>query len=175
MILTDVWVPGLPKTKGSLTFRGNGYVEENVKGSARWRVLVAERVRADRRRRGLTSPSAGPVAVRALFWLPPAASPAPFETYAAVHTRSGDVDKLARNVLDALGANAAVAAKNGGAYVDDVQVVDLRAVKMLAGGLVLPPGLALTVWELTPALLAQDEGMYWMPERGRVERGVPTS
>jgi hypothetical protein len=154
VILTECWIPGQPKTKGSLNFVGDRYVEENVKGSARWRVLVADAVRRDRVRRGLSEPATGPVAVRALFWLP----------VDPIKPRAGDVDKLARNVLDAPAADAKVASKNGGAFVNDNQVCDLLAVKMLATPQ-LPPGLALTVWELerdaSPA--------YSIAERVRIE------
>jgi hypothetical protein len=163
VLLTEVWVPGLPKTKGSLNFVGDRYVEESVKGSARWRVLVADAVRRDRHRRfhGEQRPSDQPVSVRAVFWLPPpaASTRSPIAdvaraTGAPVHAGSGDVDKLARNVLDALGANAAVAAKNGGAYLDDVQVVTLGVLKvMTAPG--LSPGMLLRVDEL---------GVEWLTE-----------
>lgn len=160
MILTECWIPGLPKTKGSLNFIGDRYVEESVKGSARWRVLVAEAVRRDRRARAgngrTVEPAYGPIAVRALFWLP----------VEPIKPRAGDIDKLARNVLDALADDAKVASKNGGAYVNDNQVCDLRAVKLLADDQ-HSPGLLLTVWSLGAGLIEQDTG--WMRlERDRV-------
>lgn len=157
LTLTECWVPGRPKTKGSLDVvnASTGHVRENVAGSARWRLLVADAVRRDRARRfgADARPSVFPVAVRCAFWLPPPANPAGEWRDAPIHTRAGDVDKLARNVLDALANDAANAAMNGGAYVNDVQVCDLRAVKLLATPPGLLPGLLLSVWELAPAYL----------------------
>jgi Holliday junction resolvase RusA-like endonuclease len=166
MILTECWIPGLPKTKGSLNFIGERYVKENVKGSTRWRVLVADAVRRDRKRRALSEPAYGPVAVRALFWLPAPRNPNR-DFGAPVHAGAGDVDKLARNVLDALADDAKVASKNGGAFVNDNQVCDLLAVKFLATPSA-PPGLALTVWTLEDVGF----GSWMITERARIERAT---
>lgn len=115
-ILTEVFVPGVPKTKGSLNVRGR-HVEEAVAGSSRWRALVAERVRADRARRGLTVPWPGPVRVRIVSFYVQTAADERAGRIAPTEPRAGhgDVDKLERNVLDAL--------KDAGAYVDDALVI----------------------------------------------------
>lgn len=119
-VLADVWVPGLPKTKGSLTRGRGGGMRESVIGSTTWRLLVAERVRGWRKVQGLTVPYDGPVIVLACFYL--SADP--------IAARAGDLDKLVRNVLDACAADATREAANGGAYVNDNQVVSMRAEKI---------------------------------------------
>jgi Holliday junction resolvase RusA-like endonuclease len=55
----------------------------------------------------------------------------------ATATRAGDVDKLGRNLLDAL--------QDAGAYRDDVQVTRLLLDKTPAGE--RGPGVALRVWQ----------------------------
>lgn len=152
-VITAVWVPGHPKTKGSLTFYGKRQVEENVQGSADWRLKVAEAVRRDIARRGLNSgwsetPETGPVEVRCVFWLDPGSaldisSEDPYQP--AIWPRAGDVDKLARNVLDACAADARDAAKNGGAFANDNQVEHLGVSKFSSAGVPGASGLALSV------------------------------
>lgn len=101
-VVLEVFVPGHPKTKGSLEKQG-GRMVESVAGSKTWRRLVAQRARDVA---GGAAPIVGPVAVRLAFYLP----------VACVWVgRPGDNDKLERNVLDAL-TDAQV-------YGDDVQVV----------------------------------------------------
>lgn len=134
-LLVDVFVPGKPTTKGSMDFvptgamckcspkcKGRlpgGRAVQNVAGSTQWAQLVAYAIKAEMRRTH-GDPDlfawAGPVTVALVFGLPVADVIAP---------RSGDVDKLVRNVLDAL--------TKGGAYVDDVQVVRLLADKVAMG------------------------------------------
>jgi hypothetical protein len=136
MIIVDVFVPGTPKTKGSLDITRRGYVTENVAGSVRWRCLVAERVRAWRTAQRFDVPSSGPVRVDLTCWLPVPAwvGDDDMTTYlAATWVNSGDVDKLARNVLDALSVAPVSASttdrkKYAGAYVDDrlVQTLVVR-------------------------------------------------
>jgi Holliday junction resolvase RusA-like endonuclease len=171
-VITEVWVPGLPKTKGSLTFKGKEYVEENVKGSARWRRLVASAVRADLVRRHGVRPGLPPanhltipVGVRLQFWLPESAEPRADVTGLDRATResasiglgpiksgSGDLDKLVRNVLDAL--------TDAGAYRDDVQVVRVIADKMVRDG-VTPstPGVLILAWTMPPNQVLTDVGL----------------
>lgn len=102
-VLAAVWVAGIPRTKGSLN-----QFHQDSPASKRWRKLVAAEVARDGRLRhgesmGADFVYAGPVAVRCVF------------------VRSdgvGDVDKLARCVLDALTDSRVI--------VDDVQVVRLH-------------------------------------------------
>lgn len=145
----------MPKTKGSLTFRGH-HAEENVQGSARWRMLVVAAVRADLRRRyngeyAEHNASAAPIHVTTTF----------FTATDPIMPSAGDLDKLVRNVLDACSLNRKEPAKGAGAYADDRQVVILNAVELLADELV-GPGLLLTVtvvsdtqlWHIRQAAIA---------------------
>ena len=119
ILLDDAWCPGRPRTKGSLDFvpgprcrcspQCKGHLpagaraRENVAGSGQWRQLMASRFA---QLRVLPDAWPGPVAVYAVFWLP---------VVDVTAARSGDIDKLMRNVLDAL-TDAKI-------YEDDVQVV----------------------------------------------------
>ena len=133
-VLAEVFVPGRPKTKGSLDIvrarpGARTIVTENVKGSKEWRQLVARDLAAWRIRMGHVDPFLGPVAARILFALPVpvgvarsvgsevAGSP-------AIATRSGDLDKLVRNILDA--------GQDAGVYRDDVQVCKIITGKVYA-------------------------------------------
>lgn len=124
----NFWVPGPPKTKGSLTARAprchccpacRGYVGQpqlrDSVSSGRWRKLVAYQATAAKVFQWTqvkpAFPLAGPVAVDLTFGL--LGDP--------VATGAGDLDKLYRNVLDAL--------TDAGVYEDDVQVVRLSGSK----------------------------------------------
>jgi Holliday junction resolvase RusA-like endonuclease len=113
----NFWVSGPPKTKGSLDVVNSGRaggrpVLQDSPASKRWRKLVA--YCAEQEMRGVTQawPLDGPVAVDLEFVL--SGDP--------VAVRSGDLDKLYRNVLDAL--------TDAGVYEDDVQVVRLSGSKV---------------------------------------------
>lgn len=100
--------------------------------SQRWRVLMASVIKADLERRWGPNyiPTGEPVWVLVAAFLP-----APYvEQYPTYPTwpRAGDVDKFARNVLDALSLDVQRATKAAGAYVDDNQVVRLIATKHVA-------------------------------------------
>lgn len=145
MIIVDVFVPGAAKTKGSMEVRNRatGAMKESVVGSSRWRALMAQAVRDDIARRcaainAMTGfedfkgePYPGAVAVRLAFWLtPPRKPPASWlQRLWPIWERAGDLDKLTRNVLDALGSKSKNAAMNGGAIVDDNLVCHLDAWK----------------------------------------------
>lgn len=120
----NFWVPGPPKTKGSLEVVNTGrnavggrVVLQDSSASKRWRKLVA--YAAEQAKGSVWStpggvhayPLDGPVAVDLTFGL--SGDP--------VAVRSGDLDKLYRNVLDAL--------TDAGVYEDDVQVVRLSGSK----------------------------------------------
>lgn len=121
MILVDTFVAGQPRTKGSLAKRPNGTLYDSVVDSGRWRALMAGAVRDAYelrwvRANGPTSdgpaPHAGPVRVDAVFFLP----------VDPLTSGAGDLDKLLRNLLDALGTRSKNPRYNGGVIIDDNQV-----------------------------------------------------
>jgi len=111
-VLVVTWVPGHPKTKGSMVVRNAkaGTMKEAVAGSTHWRQLIAARVRECRQ---LAQPWSGPAGVTAYFYLP---------RDDVTTARAGDIDKLSRNVLDAL--------EDAQIWTDDVQCVSLDARKL---------------------------------------------
>lgn len=121
------FVPGRPVSQGSKTVVFSSEGRPRVidgRGSrprelAAWRDAVAQSAFVWVRGRLLE----GPVAVDCAFFLPrPRRQRTPLDW--PTQRASGDVDKLARAVLDAL---------SGVAFADDVQVVELRATKQWAG------------------------------------------
>lgn len=143
MIIVDVFVPGAAKTKGSMEVRNRatGAMKESVVGSSRWRVLMAQAVRDDIERRlgpvGTEAnairpilPYPGAVAVTVVAYL---AAPTLWGHHLPIWNRAGDLDKLVRNVLDALGSTSKNPKMNGGAIVDDNLVCRLAAEKRVAG------------------------------------------
>lgn len=155
MIITEVWVPGNPRTKGSLTAKG-GYAKDTVQ-SSRWRALMAEQVRRDIERRhpvfADVDPYAGAVDVELVAFLAVPSTVNDSVAVPAIWHNAGDVDKLARNVLDAIAADAKSAIMNGGAIVNDNQVIRLVAEKYAASR--CDRGLWLRVSTLDSITLAQ--------------------
>jgi Holliday junction resolvase RusA-like endonuclease len=128
------FVPGDPKTKGSLQPRQRrcrctpncpGYLGKaqlrDSEGSTRWRKLVAYVVGREMRDRASEFPWSGSLLVELAFSLK-------VEDAAGGETRAhvGDLDKLIRNVLDAL--------QDAGLYLDDVQVVEIFSSKRAVSG-----------------------------------------
>jgi len=139
MIITDVWVSGNAKTKGSMEIinKATGAMKESVIGSSQWRALMASAVRDDIAMRQppvaeLRSPWPGPVAVTVLAYLAP---PQRGLFHWPIWSQAGDLDKLVRNVLDALGSTSRNPRMNGGAIVDDNLVCRIVAEKYSAEGL----------------------------------------
>lgn len=147
MIIVDVFVPGAAKTKGSMVVRNRatGAMKESVVGSSAWRALMAQAVRDDLDRRwnhpfadmlwgGL--PYDGAVSVTVVAYLTP---PLPDRIgsgrprFWPIWERAGDLDKIVRNVLDALGSKSKNSKMNGNAIVDDNLVCRLVAEKHVAG------------------------------------------
>lgn len=157
MIIVDVFVAGNAKTKGSMEVRNRttGAMKESVIGSSNWRALMAAAVRDDIARRNCTAGSApcehprnmecgrvppypGAVAVTVVAYLTPPRSTRPDGApgwHDAIWPRAGDLDKLVRNVLDALGSASKNPKMNGGAIVDDNLVCRINAEKRSADGL----------------------------------------
>ena len=115
-------VAGLPVTQGSkrAVLRGKraGLIDANDAKLRPWREAVRA-VAADAW--GNHPPIAGPVRVLVLFALhKPASAPKSRRSW-PMGARSGDVDKLARAVLDAI--------TDAGVWRDDAQVVRLEVIK----------------------------------------------
>lgn len=128
MILVDTFVAGRPKTKGSMRVRNRQTLamEEGVGGSSTWRALMASAVRDDYQRRippwcvgERRDPTAGPVLVVATFCLP----------VDPLRVNAGDLDKLTRNLLDAIASDARNPRYRGGVILNDNQVAELRVRK----------------------------------------------
>ena len=144
--LIDIFVPGHPRTKGSLDLvngmrgRRAAPVLADSELSVKWRRLVAymaRRAHADLGR----EPSLLPIKVEIVACLPA-------DDWPAITRRgAGDVDKLARNVLDALAVDPKKPDLAAGVYVDDSQVVDLHIVKLADLGGAVPRGMRIKVWE----------------------------
>lgn len=124
--MLSFFVPGRPAPQGSKRYLGikggKGITVESSKAVAPWRADVragAEKAMASGQS-GFAA--AEPVIVHLLFVMPRPASTPKRRTPAAV--KRPDVDKLARAVLDAI--------SSAGAWIDDSQVVDLRAAKRIA-------------------------------------------
>lgn len=134
VIVLRVWVPGRPKTKGSLEVVNSGRltgraVLRDSPASKRWRMLVADRVRREMRSGGL-GPLVGPVELQLRYTLP-------LDEDGLIERGSGDIDKLDRNILDAL--------TDAGVYSDDAQVVRCWSEKICMPGLGLGSGVEIVV------------------------------
>ena len=110
-------VQGIPKPKGSLKHIGRGRLVEQVAGSGTWRNQVAWACREQYKGEPLAAPAVVDFEVRVAA---PKSAPKTRVTMPATRS-SVDVDKHARNILDAL--------VDGGVLADDSRVVDLRARK----------------------------------------------
>lgn len=112
----DFEVRGRPAPKGSLRHVGNGRLVEQVKGSAPWRAEVARAAAQAATWQGWTTLT-GPVEVIACVQVPHLKTPRTWP----ITRSSGDLDKHARNLLDAI--------VDAGLIVDDSQVVALHLTK----------------------------------------------
>jgi Holliday junction resolvase RusA-like endonuclease len=130
------WVPGHPKTKGSLNINPGpkcrctpscpGYkgrpTAKDSPGSSRWRLLVAyQAVQAMQGEQRLVSAAAWPLQVELSVGLLLEYRLNVTGELGVIGNGAGDLDKLDRNVLDAL--------TDAGVYVDDVQVTQIWSSK----------------------------------------------
>lgn len=159
----DTWVPrlgadlkiavyGTPKPKGSLKHIGRGRLVEQVAGSKPWRIAVADAARVamlpdDADATVPLPPFEGPLRVEITSTVAkPKSAPKRRVTWPVTRS-SGDVDKHARNVLDAL-ADAEV-------YGDDSQVLEVTSRKTYPGGhrdALDQPGAVIRIWRIGGAL-----------------------
>ncbi|MFY1686439.1 RusA family crossover junction endodeoxyribonuclease [Plantactinospora sp. WMMB782] len=117
MTAVRIIVSGDPKPKGSLKHIGRGRLVEQVAGSGTWRQRVAWAARQQHS----GPPIAEPVAVTFVVCItPPKSAPKRRITWPATRS-SGDIDKHARNLLDAL--------VDGRVIADDSRVVEIRGRK----------------------------------------------
>lgn len=113
------FIAGVPTAQGNHRISRAGRVYEATKGHRAWRNAVAVSTMTHRRRWVVAAwPIAAPVEVRAVFYLPRPSRP-------RAVAPSGDIDKLARPLLDGI--------VEGGALVNDRQVVVLHASKRYVG------------------------------------------
>ena len=123
-----ITVHGQPKPKGSMRHVGHGRMVEQLEGSKPWRVAVCEATR------GVMDTTFGPrlLALRAapltveatITVAKPKSAPKGRETWPITRS-SGDADKHARNLLDAL--------VDSGLMNDDSQVIDITVRKRYPG------------------------------------------
>lgn len=115
------FVPGSPAPQGSKSFKGirggRGILVESSKAVKPWRHEIESIARLH-----CNSIETVPVGIQLSFVMPRPKSTPRHSTPPAIK-RTGDVDKLARAVLDAL---------TGIAYADDCQVIGLRCSKRIA-------------------------------------------
>jgi len=129
-------VRGLPAPQGSKRHVGRGVMVESSRAVGPWR----EAVRAETQRAMNGTPFSGAVVVVVLFSLPrPKGHYGTGKNAGKVRESAPrwpawrpDLDKLSRAVLDGLTA--------GGAWVDDAQVISLRALKKYG-----PPGCLISI------------------------------
>lgn len=155
MIITELFIPGRPVTKGSLTRKGDWLTD--TPQSKTWRRIMAGAIRDDLARRHGTVPGgisyAGQVAVRAHWFLP----------VAPTAHGAGDLDKLLRNLLDALSApsdRTTDVSLCAGAIVDDNQVTIIDSSKH---GPDLTPGVLVSVGAISDSWTgaAKDNANRW--------------
>ncbi|GGM26660.1 hypothetical protein GCM10011608_09400 [Micromonospora sonchi] len=117
MTTTRIEVVGMPKPKGSLKHIGRGRLVEQVAGSGTWRQQMAWAARQQHHGNPLNEPATVAFEIRVPV---PASAPKRRITWPATRS-SGDIDKHARNVLDAL--------VDGGVLADDSRVVEIQGRK----------------------------------------------
>jgi crossover junction endodeoxyribonuclease RusA len=114
-----ITVRGIPAPQGSKRHVGGGRMVEMSKAVGPWREAV--RAETQQAMRSLV-PAEGPIALFINFYLP---RPKTLPRKVTLPAKRPDIDKLARAVLDGL--------TEGGAWLDDGQVVRLLAQKNYAG------------------------------------------
>lgn len=138
----STFVPGVPRPKGSLepqAVRGGGgratgrvrLVDSTT--SKRWRRTMAKHFGA---LRTIAMPLQGPVAVSAAFWFDRNDYVARADSAWPNHPHIGDLDKLLRNLLDALQVDDSGEGNGAGIFVDDRQVVEFVETRKIWA----PPG-----------------------------------
>lgn len=126
MVTWQTFIPGVPKPQGSKTSgvnqrTGKTFVREDNKGTKPWRKRMVEQLQDDRGRPLHRFDSAVWVSLRFVFLRPRSHDANSLPTSKLL----GDVDKLTRNVLDALTQARVI--------TDDKYVIELRSVQKIYG------------------------------------------
>ena len=132
---------GRTAPQGSKLRTRYGMVDDNTKTLTPWRRTIATAAAAAMNGR---PPLDGPLAIRITLTLPKPKSAPKRRTTWPTARGNGDLDKYVRAIFDAL--------TTGGAWTDDVQVVELTAAKRYPGEgpeALYIPGATITVWPIT--------------------------
>lgn len=164
MITWEHFIPGVPKPQGSKTSgvnrqTGKTFVREDNKGTKPWRKRMVEELQDERGRPLHRFDSAVWVSLRFVFLRPKSHAPDSLPTSKLL----GDVDKLTRNVLDAL--------TQSGVITDDKYVIKLRDVEKVYGP---NPGVHIKIGSAHPNPFAADDasGLITVP-RSAVDAWEP--
>lgn len=177
-VLAWAWIAGHPRTKGSLDPRKGGGLTDSA-ASKRWRAQLVSAVRAAcSAAPRAPETSSGPIAIEALCFEPQSASEwvgdQPVAT--APNQSNGDLDKLLRNLLDALAVDLVNDDRRKGAdvFVNDAAVVEIHTHKLIEIG-PYGPGILVRVSEQDAAEVAlirqHAANMLWCAERGFLPDG----
>lgn len=154
MITWEHFIPGVPKPQGSKTSgmnerTGKTFVREDNAGTKPWRKRMVEALQNERGRPLHRFDSAVWVSLRFVFLRPKSHAPDSLPTSKLL----GDVDKLTRNVLDAL--------TQAGVITDDKYVIKLRDVEKVYGP---NPGVHIRIGSAHPNPFAADApGLITVP------------
>lgn len=165
MITWEHFIPGVPKPQGSKTSgvnerTGKTFVREDNAGTKPWRKRMVEALQDERGRPLHRFDSAVWVSLRFVFLRPKSHAPDSLPT----SKRLGDVDKLTRNVLDAL--------TQSGVITDDKYVIKLRDVEKVYGP---NPGVHIRIGSAHPNPFAADApGLITVP-RSAVDSWEPSA
>lgn len=148
-LVADVWVAGIPVTKGSVDVnRGGRGVRPAAKGYAAWSDAVRLAVLNDMARRDAMVQQAEGAMIRCRYWVPVPVADA--EVYGGLWAPGArDGDKLDRAAWDAC--------TKAGVWVDDAQVVEWAGSRRWAGERSgRQPGAHIAIWAVTLADVAAD-------------------
>ena len=157
--ILDDFVQGTPRPKGSMdtsaTRDGSGKLTGGVRvkdspQSVRWRRTMAQQLAMSYAARSV-EPVRGPVVVRATFWFDPERFGAATQlTPWPMHPQIGDLDKLLRNLLDALAVDETGKGNGAAVFANDRQVVRFDAGTEKRWSLDGREGVHVIVWEIIP-------------------------
>lgn len=157
--VADVWVAGLPVTKGSVNVGRQGQVRQAARGYAVWSDAVRTTLRATtvqpavRRDEGAM--------IRCRFWVP---CPASADAYGGLWAPGvGDGDKLDRAVWDAV--------TKAGLWQDDAQVIDWPGACRRWADDRRAPGVHICVWALSAEDVARDDAP-WRESEAAYQRAM---